>query len=132
MTSSRPYLLRALYEWICDNSKTPYIIVAANMPGVQVPEKLVKNDRIVFDLSPNAIDDLLITNVAVTFQASFSGVSRSIFAPIESIQAIYAQENGKGMVFGEEPGGEIPPDNSKFTQKSSSSKKSHLKIVKSD
>jgi stringent starvation protein B len=121
-----------LYEWICDNSKTPYIIVAADMPGVEVPEEHVNNGRIVFNISPGAIDDLLITNVAVTFHASFSGVSRLISASIASIQAIYAQENGAGMVFGEEPGGETPPDNSKFSQKAGPAKKPHLKIVKSD
>jgi stringent starvation protein B len=132
MTPSRPYLLRGLFEWIKDNAKTPYIVVDADMPDVHVPQEYVNDGRIIFNISPDAVDDLMIDNIALKFYASFSGISRHVSVPIAAIQAVYAQENGAGMVFGEEPGGELPPDNSKFGVKTASAKKPHLKIVKSD
>jgi stringent starvation protein B len=132
MTSSRPYLLRGLYDWICDNGRTAYIVVDANQPYVQVPGEYVdKEGRIVLNISPDAIFGLKILNSTLEFSASFSGVSRHICTPISAIQAIYAQENGLGMVFGDEPGGELPPDDSRFGKKEATEKKkSHLSVVK--
>lgn len=131
MTSSRPYLIRALYEWIADNSCTPYIVVNTQHEGVAVPKEYIKNNSIVFNIAPDAIEGLLISNTELQFYASFSGVSRHIFAPIEAVMAIYAYENDKGMVFGNEPGGDTPPSNRDQTAaKSKEAKKSHLKIVK--
>lgn len=131
MTSSRPYLIRALYEWINDNKLTPYILVNTNSPNVYVPKEFINDGRIVLNIAPEAIGNLLINNTELEFYASFSGVSRHISAPIEAILGIYARENGEGMFFGNEPGGDTPPDNSKFSiNKNQTSKKPVLKVVK--
>lgn len=130
MTSSRPYILRALYEWINDNRLTPYIIINVNKPDVFVPREYINDGRIVFNISPDAIFGLEITNSQLQFDATFSGMSRHISTPIEAIEAIYAQENGQGMFFGDEPGGDSPPDDSKFTKTPTTVKKPHLKVVK--
>jgi len=132
MTSSRPYLIRAIYEWITDNRFTPYILVNAQGPDVFVPREYINEDgRIVLNVSPDATHDFFVSNTELEFHASFSGISRHISAPIPSILAIYAHENGLGMFFGDEPGGETPPDNSKYrSRKEASTKKSHLKVIK--
>lgn len=130
MTSSRPYILRALYEWINDNKLTPYIIVNVNSHEVQVPREYINEGRIVFNIAAEAVYGLEITNSTVTFEATFSGIPRFISAPMTSIEAIYAQENGKGMFFGDEPSGDLPPDDSKFRKEKPSSKRPHLKVVK--
>lgn len=113
MTSTRPYLIRAFYEWIVDNLLTPYILVNAEVDGVIVPQNAIKDGKIIFNISSNAIQALHITNQIVEFDASFSGVAQSIYIPIKAIEAIYAQENGRGMVFNmeeeEEDAGEPPP-----------------------
>ncbi|MBA2653983.1 MAG: ClpXP protease specificity-enhancing factor [Gammaproteobacteria bacterium] len=131
MTSSRPYLVRALYEWINDNYLTPYILVNTDLPEVYVPKEYINDNQIVLNVAPDAIHQLSITNTELEFHASFSGVSRHIYAPMDAIAAIYAKENGAGMFFGEEPGGDTPPDNSKYeAPKDKSGKKPFLKIVK--
>lgn len=129
-TPSRPYLIRALYEWINDNKLTPYIIVDAEQPDVFVPVEYVNKGRIVLNIAPEAVHELFIDNKELQFHATFRQISRHICAPISAILAIYAQENGEGMFFGDEPGGETPPDNSKFEKNKATQKKSHLKIVK--
>lgn len=130
MTSSRPYLLRALFEWINDNRLTPYIIVNADVPDVQVPREYINDGKIVFNIHPEAVFALQVSNSTLSFDASFRGISRHISAPIHAVEAIYAQENGQGMFFGDEPGGELPPDDSKFSQKKTPAKRPHLKVVK--
>ncbi len=130
MTSSRPYILRALYDWINDNRLTPYIMINVNHPDVFVPREFISDGRIVFNVSPDAIFGFEITNSQLEFHASFAGVSRHITAPIKAIESIYAQENGQGMFFGDEPGGDSPPDDSKFSKKSPPAKKPFLKVVK--
>lgn len=132
MTSSRPYLIRGLYEWLNDNSLTPYILVDAELPEVYVPREHINDGKIVLNIAPTAVHDLFITNVELEFHASFSGRSRHISMPIAAVLAIYAQENGAGMVFGEEPGGDTPPDNSKHGAKTPplTKQKPHLKVVK--
>lgn len=131
MTSSRPYLIRGLYEWINDNRLTAHIIVNTEWPDVSVPSEFVKDGKIVFNISPEAVYHLHISNTELEFNASFGGVSRHIIAPIAAINAIYAQENGEGMVFGDEPGGEAPPDATKHANpKSARNKKPFLKVVK--
>lgn len=99
MTSSRPYLLRAFYEWIVDNSFTPYIVINAEFPDVQVPQEFIEEGRIVLNISPFAIRDFHVDNTYVSFNARFSGVPHDIYAPIKSVTAVYAKENGRGMVF---------------------------------
>lgn len=108
MTPSRPYLTRALFEWILDNDWTPYVLVDANIVGVQVPQEHVKAGQIVLNISPGAVRDLLIDNEAVQFSARFGGVPQSIYVPILAVEAIYAKENGQGMVFGHEAGAPDP------------------------
>lgn len=102
MTSNKPYLLRALYEWIIDNDLTPYIVVQADVRGVQVPRHYVQDGRIILNISHDAALDLKLTNALVSFNASFGGVPMSVRAPIKAVLAIYAKENGQGMVFSEE------------------------------
>lgn len=126
MNSSRPYLIRALYEWIMDNKTTPYIVVNAEAPNVVVPQEYVKQGKIVLNICHDAVDSLLINNHDIQFKARFSGVSHHLYIPIGAVLAIYAQENGEGMVFGQEPGGEIEPPPATGT----GVKKSHLKVVK--
>ncbi|MCK0769154.1 ClpXP protease specificity-enhancing factor [Chromohalobacter canadensis] len=103
MLSSRPYLARALYEWLLDNGHTPYIVVDAEREGVNVPRQSVQNGQIVLNIAPSAVRDLYIENAAVTFGARFSGQPMEVVVPMEALIALYARENGVGMVFGHEP-----------------------------
>ena len=99
MTSSKPYLLRALYEWILDNDMTPHVIVDVDASDVVVPEQAVQDGRLVLNISPLATRELALENEAVSFTARFSGQSREIWLPMGAILAIYARENGQGMMF---------------------------------
>ena len=108
MTSSRPYLVRAFNEWVLDNDCTPYIVVDAGIQGVQVPTEHVANGQIVLNISPGAVRGLVIGNGALEFSARFGGVPMQVFIPLQAIMAIYAKENGEGMVFGSEPGSPGP------------------------
>lgn len=103
MLSSRPYLARALYEWLLDNGHTPYIVVDAEREGVNVPRQSVQNGQIVLNIAPSAVRDLYIENAAVTFGARFAGQPMQVIVPMEALIALYARENGVGMVFGHEP-----------------------------
>ncbi|KAA0020876.1 ClpXP protease specificity-enhancing factor [Salinicola corii] len=103
MLTSRPYLARALYEWLLDNEQTPYIVVDAGKPDVRVPQQFVQNGQIVLNIAPAAVRDLAIDNAAVTFGARFSGQPMQVVVPMDALIAIYARENGVGMVFGQEP-----------------------------
>ncbi len=102
MKSSRPYLLRAIYEWIVDNDCTPFLLVNAGAPGVDVPQEFVDNDKIILNIGPTATQGLVLGDEGVTFNARFSGKPRSVNAPIEAVLAIYARENGQGMLFTDE------------------------------
>ena len=97
-TSTKPYLLRALYEWCTDNGYTPYIVVVVD-GGTRVPMEFVKNGEIVLNISFDATSHLKIDNDFVHFRARFGGVSRDIEVPIDNVSAIYARENGQGMAF---------------------------------
>lgn len=103
MNSSRPYLIRALYEWIVDNDCTPHLLVNAEYPGVKVPPGFVSDGQIVLNVSPSAVRELAINNDAVSFEGRFGGVAHSLFVPSPAVLAIYARENGQGMVFDLEP-----------------------------
>ena len=135
MNSNRPYLLRALSEWILDNGCTPYILVDVVGDQVAVPEEYVKNGQIILNIRPDAVRNLMLSNEAVSFEARFASVPRQIYAPMENIVAIYAQETGQGMTFA---GGVVPtdPPSGPATPRKSSSKvdksssKGRLKIVK--
>ncbi len=97
-TSTRPYLIRALYEWCTDNALTPYVAVAVN-ERVQVPLEFVKDGEIVLNISFNATTSLKLGNDYLEFKARFGGVAREIVVPIDQISGIYARENGQGMAF---------------------------------
>lgn len=116
LSSSQPYLLRAIYEWIVDNSLTPYILVDASNDDVQVPRQFVENGKIVLNIAPRAVSNLQLSNQQVLFNARFSGQPMEVMLPIHAVLAIYAKENGQGMVFNEgteppepEPGGPSKP-----------------------
>ncbi|RMD71341.1 MAG: ClpXP protease specificity-enhancing factor [Gammaproteobacteria bacterium] len=121
MTSSRPYLLRALYEWICDNGLTPHLLVDATLPRVEVPEAYVNQGKIVLNISPQAVQHLNIDQAWVSFDARFSGTPMHVAFPVQAVLAIYAKENGKGMMFEEEEMPEPPPEKGR---------KPGLKVVK--
>jgi len=114
MTPSRPYIMRALYEWIVDNDCTPYVLVDAAVADVMVPQQFVKDGQIVLNISPGAVMDLNIGNEAMAFNGRFGGVATDIYVPIAAVVGIYARENGQGMVFEPEdstgPPDEPPPD----------------------
>ncbi|AMK32744.1 MULTISPECIES: ClpXP protease specificity-enhancing factor [Pseudomonas] len=103
MNSSRPYLVRALYEWIVDNDCTPHMLVNAEYPAVQVPQGFASDGQIVLNISPSAVRSLHMDNEAVSFEGRFGGVAHSLFVPVGAILGIYARENGQGMVFELEP-----------------------------
>tara|TARA_R110001592_G_scaffold363371_1_gene685671 strand:- start:293564 stop:293950 length:387 start_codon:yes stop_codon:yes gene_type:complete len=107
MTPSRPYIMRALYEWIVDNDCTPYVLVDAAVTDVMVPQQFVKDGQIVLNISPGAVMDLNIGNDAMAFNGRFGGVATDIYVPIPAVVGIYARENGQGMVF--EPEESTPP-----------------------
>lgn len=109
-TSTKPYLLRALYEWCTDNGFTPYIVVSVDA-YTRVPMEFVKNGEIVLNISFEATGNLKMDNDLITFKARFGGVSRSIEIPVENVSAIYARENGQGMAFevkADQPRGTAP------------------------
>ncbi|MES2832416.1 MAG: ClpXP protease specificity-enhancing factor [Pseudomonadota bacterium] len=97
-TSTKPYLIRAIYEWCTDNGYTPYLAALAD-GNARVPREFVKNGEIVLNISFGATSGLKMENDVVHFAARFGGVSRDIWVPIENVVAIYARENGQGMAF---------------------------------
>jgi len=98
LPSTRPYLIRAIHEWCCDNGFTPYIAVAVDQ-WVQVPREFVKDGEIVLNTSYDATGNLRLGNDCIEFKARFSGVAREIRVPVDHVLAIYARENGQGMAF---------------------------------
>lgn len=102
MTSSRPYLVRAMYQWIVDNGLTPHILVDATADDVMVPEQHIQDGKIVLNIAPMAIQGLTLGDADITFSARFSGKSQSLYIPIQAVLAVYARENGQGMMFSED------------------------------
>lgn len=132
-TSKQPYLIRALYEWIADNTMTPYIIVDANTYNVMVPQQYVTDGLITLNISMNSVRELEITNEAIMFSAMFMGVKENIYIPIEAVRAIYAKENGDGMVFNTETQSQsttAPTTSGQNTQVPPKRQKPVLRIVK--
>lgn len=110
MTSNRPYLIRAINEWLLDNQLTPHLLVDAGTQGVEVPQNFIQDGKIVLNIGPHAVEGLRISSEEVTFLARFSGVSQLISFPVSAVLAIYARENGRGMIFNEDEDPE--PDDS--------------------
>lgn len=109
----RPYLLRAMHEWVTDSGHTPHVIVDATREGVEVPRTYVKDGKIVLNLSSSATNGLSLGNERIEFHARFSGVVHHIRVPIAAVLGIYARETGEGMVFSEQdlgPDSPPPPD----------------------
>lgn len=102
MTSSRPYLVRAIYQWITDNGLTPHLLVDATADDVQVPTEHIQNGKIILNIAPMAISALVLGDADITFSARFSGKPRNLHVPIEAVLAVYAKENGQGMMFSED------------------------------
>lgn len=102
MTSNRPYMLRAFYEWIVDNNCTPYLVVDATQPYVKVPTQHVQNGQIVLNISPGAVGNMTMNNDAVSFNARFGGQPFALYVPMRAVLAIYARENGAGTMFSPE------------------------------
>ena len=99
MNSSRPYLIRALYEWIVENDCTPHLLVDADYPGTRVPPGYAKDGQVVLNVSPSAVRHLHMDNEAVSLEGRFGGVPQSLYVPAGAVLAVYARENGQGMVF---------------------------------
>ena len=109
MTSSRPYLIRAIHEWILDNDLTPHIVVNAESEGVHVPPEYVKDGQISLNISAAAVHGLSMDNEWIVFDARFGGKSFQVSVPTGAVLAIFARENGAGMSFGEEEHLDDPP-----------------------
>lgn len=105
ITSSRPYLIRAIHEWLSDNGLTPQLIVNAAYPGVRVPQEHVSDGLIVLNVSMSAVGALHMGNDVIEFAARFSGRSRDIHIPVEAVLGLHARENSIGMSFPREEGG---------------------------
>ncbi|MFK8010998.1 MAG: ClpXP protease specificity-enhancing factor [Marinicellaceae bacterium] len=142
MNSSKPYIIRALHEWISDNDCTPLILVSSDYESVQIPPGIAKDGKVVLNISYGATQNLEMIEEGIMFDARFSGVSENLYVPIDSILAIYARENGQGMMFGDNNELPDPPKStnkdtvtknikdSKHKTHSKTNKKSFLKVVK--
>ena len=136
MTSHRPYLLRALYEWISDNDMTPHLLVDAAQPGVKVPSHTIKDGKVVLNIAARAVATLELGNDAVRFTARFGGVSHPVYVPVAAVLAIYARETGQGMALPEEGSasaadGEPPtPPSDPGGEPAPPKRGGHLRIVK--
>jgi len=126
MTSLKPYFIRSIYEWIVDNDMTPYLLVNAEHPEAVLPEGFIDDRQMVLNVRPAAVQNLSLGNEDIEFNARFSGRPMHIIAPVSAILAIYAKENGRGMVFDpDEEEEDTPPPESKTIKK-----RPQLRIVK--
>ena len=144
--SSRPYLIRALYDWIVDGGEDPYVVVDCFYPGVEVPETHIKDGQIVLNLAPRALSGWNMADFGVMFQTRFGGIPTEIILPYGAITAIYGKESGLGMAFGQVPGGvpELPscetqttcvepsPEDAQENAEPPKRERPALRIVKSD
>jgi stringent starvation protein B len=136
--SRRPYLLRAMHEWISDSSCTPHIVVDAGASGVDVPRQYVRDGKIILNVSWTATSQLRLTNDEVSFQGRFGGASITVRVPVTAVLAIYARETGQGMIFTDEEGGPGPgptpavgpPSGEPKPPASPGGKRAKLKVVK--
>ena len=103
MTPSRPYLVRAFYDWLLDNDMTPHLLVNAEVPHVQVPLQFVKDGQIVLNIAPQAVMSFAMGKESISFSARFGGVPFQVYIPMAAIIAIHARENGVGTFFPPEP-----------------------------
>ena len=127
MISNRPYLIRALYEWITDNGLTPHLLVNAEQSAVEVPLQYVQEGRIVLNVSASAVQGLRLGNDLIEFSTRFGGTPYWIRLPPLAVMAVYARENGQGMVFNQTPD---TPEEDEPPPKPQADKKPVLKVVK--
>lgn len=130
MSTNKPYMVRAIHEWILDNECTPYIVFMAEYPGVSVPQDFVRDGQITLNISPSAVRDLELSNQFVSFNARFGGIPTDIYAPIESVMAIFAKENGQGMGFEVDVPPEPPENDVQSDDSASAPSRPSLKVVK--
>ena len=135
MKSRRPYLLRAMHEWICDSQCTPHVVVDAGVTGVEVPRQYVQDGKIVLNVSWTATSQLQLGNEELSFNGRFGGTSMHVRVPLSAVLAIYARETGQGMVFTEEadqppPGGPPPEPAPKESTPKPPAGRAKLKVVK--
>jgi len=131
-TKQRPYLIRAMHEWMLDNGLTPHIVADASYAGLVIPEEHVKDGKIVLNVSHSATRSLDLGNDEIDFEARFAGVSRRLKVPVGAVLGIYARETGQGMVFSEEPptDPDTPHDPSSPDDPSPDPGKPKLRVVK--
>jgi stringent starvation protein B len=134
LTSRRPYLLRAMHEWITDNDQTPHVVVDAGVEGVDVPDGYVREGKIILNVSYIATSNLKLGNDSIEFCARFGGVTRDVTLPVVSVLGIYARESGQGMIFAESETPPDPPDGGPGPdtggEAGEASRRAHLKVVK--
>lgn len=133
MTSSRPYLVRALHEWISDNGMTPLMLVDAGVAGVVVPRGFVEDGKIVLNVSPNAVQGLDLGTDRICFRARFSGAVQDISVPVNAVLAIYARETSAGMMFPKSAELETATDSANASDVAATGKPlehPHLRVIK--
>ncbi|MCH1553910.1 MAG: ClpXP protease specificity-enhancing factor [Luminiphilus sp.] len=130
MTSSKPYVIRAIYDWIVDNNCTPHLLVDAEEEGVEVPQDYVTDGQIVLNVSPSAVVNLQLANESVRFSGRFGGVPVDIIVPVGGVIGIYARENGQGMIFDEESDLDFDPEPPGTDPTPSLSARPSLRLVK--
>jgi stringent starvation protein B len=136
--SKRPYLIRAMHEWMTDNGNTPHVVIDALVPGVAVPPEHVKDGKIILNISETAAHNLKLNNDSVSFRARFGGVPFDVWVPMASVLGIYARETGQGMIFSHDndaaddsghgdgrDGGAAPRDDADANRA-----RAHLRIIK--
>lgn len=131
MVSTRPYLIRAIYEWAQDNNLTPHILVDTTQDDVSVPVDFIEDDKIVLNIAASAVARLSLGDDYISFNARFAGVAREIFVPVSAVRAVYARENGMGVVLPDDPEKEETASIDRAPPvESGPPKGSHLKIIK--
>ena len=126
MIPTRPYLIRAIYEWAQDNNLTPHILVDTTQKNVDVPDAFIEDDKIVLNIAADAVANLSLGDEAIGFNARFAGVACEIFVPTAAVRAIYARENGVGIVLPDEP----EQKDAAALGSSRGPKGPHLKVIK--
>jgi len=130
MTSSKPYLIRALYEWITDNGTTPLVLVDAGAAAGELPGEYVENGQIVLNIGPSAVRNLELGNEYCSFEARFGGRPMRVSFRSEAVLALYARENGQGMIFDSQPPGGDDDPSGGAEPSGEGDQRGHLKVVK--
>ena len=130
LTSRRPYLLRAMHEWMSDNGQTPHLVVDAAIDGVVVPREYVRDGKIVLNIGHAATAGLAINNDTVSFSARFGGVAFDVSLPVLAVLGIYARETGQGMIFSEDEPSPEPPGGPPKPAGGDEPRRPQLKVVK--